>query len=717
MRSRSPVLAGGIVPLLVVTCLVPSPAGAEERFHLFPETESAQPPRLRVQLEGLPPASPLAEMAAAPARRVSPRSPSPSAETLPPYPTEKRFAAAALETIGLDVFPWFIDRYATKESWANISTATVKYNLQSGFTWDNDVFTGNQASHSYHGSLYFNAARTNGFSFWESAPFAFAGSFLWESFTENQPPSINDLVNTTLGGMVWGEGQYRIANMILDNTASGFTRFLREAGGLVFNPMGGFNRLIRGEMWRDFQNPSDRFPSRLYLELDGLYRHGNGSTPEREDTDQAGLALLLRYGDLFEADHRQPFDYFDLELNLLTPHATLLTEAVIRGLLKDWKLFASPSAEQRLGLFLGTNYFNNEQTVYGAQVFAASHLMRVPLWKDTELRTEAGVLGMPIVALGVDYRDAGLSSTAGRTYDYGPGYGAQASARVRRCEVDLLVLAWSLVGLRKASGITKSSRIETVSAEARVPLTRNLVVGGGWSWGERVTIYDRLPTVDVSGTAWRAFAGWAIPEMRDRPEDPPPSSVAAAEPAGRWDVSVFGGGFFGTRVRTGSQLNVMMATAPTYGLRVGYGFSRAFTLEAGWSRAASRLEPENPATGAPVATTSPVTVNTYEVDGLFGFGGPSVSGYVGLGGGVQEIQPNVPSLDGSGTTTRFVANVPIGGLFFFTPHLAFRVDGRYRWRASDNRIGAIVCDSTGCTRYATNLFSSAEVTGGLTYRF
>lgn len=700
-------------------CLAGLPGSASTGFHLFPET--ADPPLVafRVGLEGLPPAAPLTSRSGAPAP-AAPRGASSSVQaSLPPYRTEKNFGLAAAELVGLtELLPWTVNRLA-RSPWAYISTATVRYNLQTGFIWDNDSFATNQASHSYHGSVYFNAARTNGFSFWESAPFVVAGSFLWEMFLENQPASINDVVNTTLGGMVFGEVQFRTSNMIYDNTASGLQRLLREVGGFVVNPIGGVNRLIHGEMWKDFQNPPDRLPSRLYIELDGVYRHGSGPVPDGEGLDQGGLSFLMRYGDPFEGVHRHPFEYFDVSVSLLTPHSAFITEIEARGLLVDRKLSASPSAEQRLGLFLGTSYFNHGESVYGAQAFSAAHMLMVPLGKETELRTEAGLLGMPIIGVGVDYPRENAASTSGVTYNFGAGFGAQASARVRRREVDLLVLAWSLVGQRASNGISKSSRIQAVSAEARLPLTRNLVLGGGWSWGERITTYDRLPTVDSSGTAWRVFAGWAIP-TRPGPPDPTAersSSSAAPNRPGPWSVSAFGGQFVGSRVRTGPELNVLMLNAPTYGLRLGYEITRVFSLEAGWSRVATQLRPESPSTGEPLGPTTPVTVNTYELDALFGFGGASVRGYFGVGAGAQDIHPSVPSLDGDGATARFAANIALGGLYFLTPALAIRAEGRYRFRASDKHLGAIGCDYTGCTPYATNVFSSAEITGGLTVRF
>ena len=537
-------------------------------------------------------------------------------------------------------------------------------------------------------------------------------------FLENQPPSLNDLVNTTLGGMVFGEVQFRTANMIFDNTARGLPRILREIGGLVVNPIGGFNRLVHGEMWKDFQNPEDRLPGKLYVELDGLYRRGGGPVPDREAAAQGGLSLLMRYGDPFEGV-QHPFESFDVSLSLLTPHSPFITEIAARGLLVDWKLSANPSAEQRFGLFMGTQYVNTDPGVYGAQVFGASHLMRVPLGAETELRTEVGLTGMPIIGVGVDYPEENIASTSGVTYDYGAGVGAEASARMRRREVDLLVLAWSLVGQGASNGISRSSRIQALSAEARLPLTRNLLVGGGWSWGERLTTYDRLPTVETSGTAWKVFAGWAIPTTSGSPNREAEASPATAAPdtPGPWSVTAFGGQFVGTRVRTGPERNVVMTNAPTYGLRLGYGATRVLTLEAGWSRVATTLQPEIAETGDPSGPATPVTVNTVELDALFGFGGTSLRGYVGVGAGAQDIAPAVPSLDSSQATTRFAANIALGGFYVLTPAIAIRADGRYRFRASDKRLAAIGCDPTGCTPYATNVFSSAEITGGLMMRF
>ena len=64
------------------------------------------------------------------------------------------------------------DRFVLCEDFAKVNLSSIKENFKTGFVWDNDQFSTNLFAHPYHGGLYFNAARSNGLSFWESAPYA-----------------------------------------------------------------------------------------------------------------------------------------------------------------------------------------------------------------------------------------------------------------------------------------------------------------------------------------------------------------------------------------------------------------------------------------------------------------------------------------------------------------------------------------------------------------
>jgi hypothetical protein len=684
MASRE----GRVIAVLVFAVLASGfgarPAAADETFHLFPET-------------------------ADPARMVP----------LPPYPTERRFGLAAAEVVAFNILPWAFNRYVIEAEYAYISTAAVRYNRQTGYAYDRDSFTTNQFSHPFHGSLYYSSARSNGFTFWESGAFTLFGSLLWEMYLENEPPAIHDLVNTALGGMSRGEIQHRLSNMILDNTKSGFERFLREATGFVLNPVGGINRLLKGETWNDYQNPSDRFPSRFYLELDGFYQHRAGSAVEGVDTNQGGISILMRYGDPFDGEHRVPFEYFDWAIDFTWPASVVVSRLDSRGLLRDWILSDGGGPDQRFGLFLDFDYRYDAPWTFGAQTFSAAHLMRIPLGAGTDLRTDLALRGMPMAAVGVDYYGVAWNSGIGRNYDYGPAGGARARVELRRRGLDLLALEYSLVLQRPSNGLARNNRLQTFAAEGRLPLGNTFAIGAGWGWADRLSTYKDadLPTVNVGSTTWRAFAAWRWQDAWATTAPAAPSSPAFGESKGRWELTAFGGGFLGTRVYTSEEVNVMTATAPVYGVRVGYGLTRVFTLEAGWSHASTHLEPRNPETDERAGADSPLTMNTWELEGLFNIGSGPLVGYLGIGAGVMTLSPNVPSLDHTGGTSAFEANIAAGGKYFFTDSFAFRADARYRWRTGDNRLATTVCGSLGCKPFDTNLYSSVELTGGLTLRF
>ena len=124
------------------------------------------------------------------------------------YYSHKRGLQAGTMVFGINMGVWAFDRYIRKADFAYINGRTIKDNLKHGFVWDNDAMGTNMFMHPYHGSLYFNSARSNGYNFWQSGLFAFGGSFMWEMFMENEYPSTNDIIATPIGGMALGEVTY-----------------------------------------------------------------------------------------------------------------------------------------------------------------------------------------------------------------------------------------------------------------------------------------------------------------------------------------------------------------------------------------------------------------------------------------------------------------------------------------------------------------------------
>ena len=116
---------------------------------------------------------------------------------------------------------------------AKITPKTWWANMEQGWVWDLDDFTVNQIGHPYQGNNYFNAGRANGLSFYESAAVTAFGSATWEYFGETNHASLNDFINTTLGGIALGEMFHRAAWLVRDTHATGRGRLWNEIGATV----------------------------------------------------------------------------------------------------------------------------------------------------------------------------------------------------------------------------------------------------------------------------------------------------------------------------------------------------------------------------------------------------------------------------------------------------------------------------------------------------
>src|SRR5215217_3636575 len=130
---------------------------------------------------------------------------------------------------------WAYNWYVQRWPWAKVGTQAWATNLRRGFVWDNDCFLDNQLAHPYHGSLYHGSARAAGYRFWSSLPFVAVGSVTWEMFGENITGSLNDLINTTLGGAALGEVTYRLSSLLGSKRGSGPDGVARELGAFALS--------------------------------------------------------------------------------------------------------------------------------------------------------------------------------------------------------------------------------------------------------------------------------------------------------------------------------------------------------------------------------------------------------------------------------------------------------------------------------------------------
>ena len=232
-------------------------------------------------------------------------------------PVKKRYWQAASEATGINVGVQLFDRYGLNSDFAQTTLNSLKRNFTDGMVWDNDYFITNLFAHPYHGNLYFNAARTNGLSFWESGAYALGGSLMWEFLGETEPPAINDVIATSCGGMAIGEMTHRLSRTILDDRDHGFSRFLREAAAAIVNPIQGLHRIFSGDAWR-IRSTHYRYHDFNELPVDVSFSAG-----WRYLADDGALFrgvhapyvnMTLTYGTSVDGDrHTKPYDFFDVD--------------------------------------------------------------------------------------------------------------------------------------------------------------------------------------------------------------------------------------------------------------------------------------------------------------------------------------------------------------------------------------------------------------------
>jgi hypothetical protein len=95
----------------------------------------------------------------------------------------------------------------------------------------------NQFNHPYQGSIYYGFARSAGLNYWESFLYTNAGSFLWETYGENTPPSTNDQIASGIAGSFFGERSSGWPAWLLEAMAIK-PGFWRELGATVLTTHG-----------------------------------------------------------------------------------------------------------------------------------------------------------------------------------------------------------------------------------------------------------------------------------------------------------------------------------------------------------------------------------------------------------------------------------------------------------------------------------------------
>jgi len=217
---------------------------------------------------------------------------------------------SALQVLSTNVIINRYDAWISDLDWAKVTLDHWYNNLHSGFDTDGDAFGTNFFSHPYHGSLFFNAARKNGSSFWGAIPYVMAGSWTWEYFGETYPPSEIDWNTTTLGGVYLGEITHRLSTHLLRNHKKRDYKIWRVLGSTILDPIGQVNGLFYGDTYNAYRSADTR-EFKVNSQFSMGFSHLFESDQVLPNKSYFHINYSMIYGDLFaDQEEYKPFDFF-----------------------------------------------------------------------------------------------------------------------------------------------------------------------------------------------------------------------------------------------------------------------------------------------------------------------------------------------------------------------------------------------------------------------
>lgn len=400
---------------------------------------------------------------------------------------------------------------------ARVTPASWWANLKHGWEWDLDDFLVNQIGHPFQGSNYFSIGRSNGLTFWESAAVAAFGSGTWEYFGETNRPSLNDFINTTLGGIALGETFHRTAWLIRDTQAEGGRQVWRELAAAAIDPITGAKRLLAGDASRIADPLETVSPTHSGTVSSGVLWRGS-NTGVLEAKGQPFLEFDLLYGDSTHGRSRTPYDAYAVRLSI--GGGGVFSEARVRG-----RLIGQPMGNGRimLNVVQDFDFYQNDAYEFGAQAIA----VRLALVGKPARRTRlwADAWGGATLLGAVDSRtrsqaappQPGRDEDRARRYDYGPGSNFGASAGLRRDNRLVVTAMYKVHHLYVLDGVQANHLLQRVRTDVLVPVGSRLGLGVSGEFFDRRTFYQAsIETARFHYPQFRAYLAWHASNVVER---------------------------------------------------------------------------------------------------------------------------------------------------------------------------------------------------------
>jgi len=406
----------------------------------------------------------------------------------------------AAETFGLNIFVWSFDRYVKDRYWARISLKTMSNNLEHGFVWDTDGFETNQLFHPYSGALSFTAARSSGLDFWQSLPYPFAGSLMWELFMETEYPSMNDIITTPMSGIVLGEVSYRVSNLIL---FSGKRSFWRELAATVISPMNGFNRLIAGKKQksaRAYRKPP--YQIALSAGLNGVFidRRFSQRLPHMYLNYQMVYGRYTRI-----SKHYKPFDYFIANAGASLSDNNNIIAIFASGMLWGKNFNLRAGGQGVFGFFKNFNFLTNR--VYKISASSVGAGIKTHHALNKRISWENSLIASLIVMGGVNSLYA---EEVGRDYNLGPGATATYETSIHIDPLAQVYAHYKHYWIHPISGAKGNEYVDILMFGSRFFITEAQSISFEFIEYDRWSHYRDYPNLKENNFALRSYYTYAF---------------------------------------------------------------------------------------------------------------------------------------------------------------------------------------------------------------
>lgn len=411
-----------------------------------------------------------------------------------------------------------MDRFVLNEPFSKVTFRSMRRNLRSSFVWDNDAQFMNQFGHPYQGSIFYNSARSNGFSVLGSASAVALGSLLWEYACETDPPSVNDMVTTVASGTLFGELTHQMSQHIIDNRRRGAGRVIREAANAVLCPADAFERLVSGRMWKLGANAeADSKEPVSLLRVAVADRYAVAMKPASHGRHLPAVAIVMEQGGADGEAHRKPYDFFALDGMLTLGSSAFFARLALEARLCSTPLTASEDISGELGLY---QFYRYEDTRLADSLrgpfpfgetaaFGPGVMFSMPrLLPRMAFEQRLFVHGVALGSAESDYY-----MVKDRHYNMGSGYGASAMSRLTwqgRASLQADAYYLHLFTWKNAMGDSGNARLLSLGLQLRARLTPHVGLMLGATSFSRHSHYTHHENKAARSYELRAGLEWAL---------------------------------------------------------------------------------------------------------------------------------------------------------------------------------------------------------------